>query len=196
MLDLIRWNEPSLWKSIACILFNPIAWNIVARREHRTRFLTKLCGGPYQGCYVLAFLIFTMGLFRDYLYKNAIEHQPTLDLLGNPLIKAIGGTCIFFGAILVVSSTWKLGITGTFLGDYFGILMNERVTSFPFNVVENPMYTGSTLNFLGTAIWYQCPAGLLLTLLVHVMYQIALQYEGPFTAKIYEARSKNEKKQS
>lgn len=40
-----------------------------------------------------------------------------------------------------------------FIGDYFGILMDERVTGFPFNVCENPMYVGSTLNFLATALW-------------------------------------------
>ena len=29
---------------------------------------------------------------------------------------------------------YALGVTGTYLGDYFGILMDEPVTSFPFNV--------------------------------------------------------------
>jgi len=49
---------------------------------------------------------------------------------------------------------WALGITGTYLGDYFGILMDARVTGFPFNVLENPMYIGSTMNFLGISLWY------------------------------------------
>lgn len=39
------------------------------------------------------------------------------------------------------------------LGDYFGILMEDRVTSFPFNVNENPMYNGTVMIFLGTAMW-------------------------------------------
>lgn len=30
------------------------------------------------------------------------------------------------GSTLVVSSMWKLGVTGTYLGDYFGILMDVR----------------------------------------------------------------------
>ena len=38
------------------------------------------------------------------------------------------------------------------LGDYFGILMDQKVTSFPFNVTENPMYWGSTANYLGLAL--------------------------------------------
>ncbi|CAJ0968134.1 unnamed protein product, partial [Ranitomeya imitator] len=36
--------------------------------------------------------------------------------------------------------------------DYFGILMEEKVTGFPFNIMENPMYWGSTANYLGLAL--------------------------------------------
>lgn len=39
------------------------------------------------------------------------------------------------------------------------------------------MYYGSTLSFFGTALWYQSPAGLLLTVLVFVEYKIALTFE-------------------
>lgn len=72
---------------------------------------------------------------------------------------------------------YALGITGTFLGDYFGILMEERVTSFPFNITDAPMYYGSTLSFLGTAILYGRPAGLLLTVEVLLVYWVALGFE-------------------
>jgi phosphatidylethanolamine N-methyltransferase len=58
------------------------------------------------------------------------------------------------GFTFVLSSMYKLGITGTYLGDYFGILMEERVTSFPFNVLDNPMYVGSTMAFFGNALRY------------------------------------------
>ena len=81
------------------------------------------------------------------------------------------------GNILVLSSMWALGITGTYLGDYFGILMDHRVTSFPFNITNAPMYYGSTLSFLGTALLYGKPAGVLLTIEVLVVYWIALSYE-------------------
>ena len=37
-------------------------------------------------------------------------------------------------------------------GDYFGILKEARVTTFPFNVLDNPMYWGSTANYLGWAL--------------------------------------------
>lgn len=31
--------------------------------------------------------------------------------------------------------------------------MNEKVTAFPFNILEHPMYDGSTMIFAGAAAW-------------------------------------------
>lgn len=72
---------------------------------------------------------------------------------------------------------WALGVTGTYLGDYFGILMDEPVTGFPFNITGSPMYWGSAMSFLGVALLRGRVAGLVLTAEVVVMYLIALQYE-------------------
>lgn len=77
----------------------------------------------------------------------------------------------------MLSSFWALGITGTFLGDYFGILMDEMVEGFPFNVTGSPMYWGSTCSFLGVALVRGKLAGLLLTVLVYIVYSVALRYE-------------------
>lgn len=88
---------------------------------------------------------------------------------------------------------WALGITGTYLGDYFGILMDEMVTGFPFSVTDAPMYYGSTMSFLGSALWFGKPAGVALSGLVFVVYKIALSFEDPFTAGIYRKREEREK---
>jgi methylene-fatty-acyl-phospholipid synthase len=117
-----------------------------------------------------------------------LRHQPSYPLLETTEAKYLGYALIASGNTLVLSSTWALGITGTFLGDYFGILMDDIVTGFPFNITDAPMYHGSTCSFLGTAILYGKPAGILLTLWVYVVYQIALSYENPFTAGIYAKR--------
>lgn len=77
----------------------------------------------------------------------------------------------------MISSTYALGLTGTYLGDYFGILLDEPVTGFPFNVMGAPMYNGSSLSFLGTALLYGRPAGLVLSGLVWVVYGVALRFE-------------------
>ena len=108
------------------------------------------------------------------MYERALRHQPLVPAFQSTplayLLLALGNT-------LVLSSYYRLGITGTFLGDYFGILMDEPVTGFPFNVTGAPMYWGSTMSFLGSAILYGRPAGVLLSLLVFTVYYCALQYE-------------------
>ncbi|KAI9146317.1 phospholipid methyltransferase-domain-containing protein [Paraphysoderma sedebokerense] len=186
----IDFSEPTLYYALASIVFNPLYWNIVARREYRTHFITNLFGGAYPGCYALAFSIFTLGIFRDWLFTVAMDHQGTSEMLAQDLYQYLGAALVISGNVFVLSSMWRLGITGTYLGDYFGILMKERVTSFPFNVMENPMYNGSTMVFLGTALWRASPAGVFISVVVFVVYQIALGFEGPFTGMIYSNKNK------
>ncbi|KAI8340877.1 phospholipid methyltransferase-domain-containing protein [Chlamydoabsidia padenii] len=188
-------SQPSFYLALANILFNPIFWNIAARAEYKNHTLTKLAGGDaFKGCAMLAACIFSLGILRDYLYKTSLTVQPIHPLLQSVIVKVAASVLFLAGNVLVLSSMWALGFTGTYLGDYFGILMDARVTGFPFNVCEDPMYTGSTLSFLATALWYASPAGLLLTLVVHLVYRAALRYESPFTAMIYANRK--DKKQT
>ncbi|OMJ24547.1 Phosphatidyl-N-methylethanolamine N-methyltransferase [Smittium culicis] len=182
--------------SAASIAFNPLFWNLVARLEYNTSKLTKLFGGAKQGCYVLGATIILLGFLRDYLFKIAVAQHSSLPANASyfSLSSIIALLLLGVGNILVISSTYALGFTGTYLGDYFGILMSERVVSFPFNLVEHPMYLGSTLNFLGVAIYYRSPVGLLLTSWVAVCYMIASKYEFQFTNMIYSNATKKSPK--
>lgn len=158
--------------------------------EFNYQVITKLAGGNRRyGCYLLAATIFTLGLIRDYLYERALAVQPVAGILDEFVIKALGALLFVGGNVLVLSSMYKLGITGTYLGDYFGILMDHRVTSFPFNVTDNPMYYGSFMSFLGTALFYGKIAGIYISVFVLVMYIVALKFEEPFTAAIYSRRA-------
>ncbi|KAF1951460.1 phosphatidylethanolamine N-methyltransferase [Byssothecium circinans] len=191
MSALVDFSQPSFWISVASILFNPTFWNIAATQEYHNKVLTKLAGGnPRLGCYGLAVTIFSLGIFRDYLYNEALSAQPTHPALLSPLVKYSAIPLFLSGNVLVLTSMWALGVTGTYLGDYFGILMDAPVTSFPFNVSDAPMYHGSTLSFLATAIWHGKPAGILLTGLVAAAYSVARRWEDPFTNMIYEKREK------
>jgi phosphatidylethanolamine N-methyltransferase len=162
--------------------------------EYHNKIITKLFGGnPRLGCYGLAVTIFSLGIFRDYLYV----HPPPLSTTRRPsytnpttttAIKYAAIPLFLTGNTLVLTSMYALGVTGTYLGDYFGILMDAPVTSFPFNVSEAPMYHGSTLSFLATALWYGKPAGVLLTGIVAAAYSVARRWEDPFTGMIYARR--------
>ncbi|TIA92036.1 hypothetical protein E3P89_01258 [Wallemia ichthyophaga] len=216
-------KQPSLWIIIGSIIFNPLFWNIpiysiflilllrwlvkvrvvlivvcaYTQEEYHNKLLTKLAGGrPYLGCYLLAFTIFSLGILRDHLFQQALAAQPNLVPHPDyPTAHIVLAFVLFFtGQLLVITSMFALGVTGTYLGDYFGILMSHRVTTFPFNVVEDPMYIGSTLCFLGTSLWFRSPAGLAISLFVFIVYQVALSFEGPFTAMIYTAKDKKSEK--
>jgi len=189
LLKHIDFSKPSLYRSLASIALNPTAWNIVARNEYRNKTITKVFGGNARnGCYFLATSIFFAGMLRDSLFQKAIAEQPHVQLLPEPLNVIIPAVLVGLGQLFVVTSTWQLGITGTFLGDYFGILMDHRVEGFPFNVLTDPMYVGSTMSFVGASLWYESPAGLLISFYVYVAYVIALRFEGPFTDMIYSNR--------
>lgn len=237
MLLNVDWTEYHFLVALASICFNPIFWNVMARLEYKTHFLTRMWGSPYSGCYFLAVVIFSLGLLRDQLYSFsrihsltylplsflsfhihtlfhsnismlnyfikittktgfcvwsilllsfssyhiALRYQPKFDW-NDTVVSIVSTLLIAIGLILVLSSfyrsrsvvsealfslslppflitpsfvwTCRLGITGTFLGDYFGILMKEKVTGFPFNLTSDPMYNGSSLIFLGDAIAY------------------------------------------
>lgn len=124
-----------------------------------------------------------------------------LSAVRNQIVRALGGpkkvikgmrmmsyVIMAVSTTLVLASSAKLGITGTYLGDYCGVLMEKRVTGFPFNVLDNPMYTGGTGNFLGLALRANNAVGVALTLLASAVYVFISKLEGPFTAMIYANR--------
>lgn len=164
-------------------------WNFGARLEYYTGIPSALAFGNKKiAVWAFAASVFTLGLFRDEIYRDALQAQASSPYLDTPLIKLISLISFSTGSAFVLGSMYKLGVVGTYLGDHFGFLFDERITSFPFNVVDNPMYDGSFLCFLGTALFYAKPAGLFASALVYAMYQVVLLIEEPFTAKIYENR--------
>lgn len=175
-------------RSAISIMFSPFFWNVVGRTEFKTHALTKLTGSKRTACYVFAVAVFSFGLLRDYLYYHALQTQPSCSYLEHPFVKLIGYALGGFGHILVLTSMYTLGITGTYLGDYFGILMDHRVECFPFSFCNNPMYVGSTLSFLGVALHEGKAVGLVLTAWVWTAYKIGLIFEEPFTDFIYSNR--------
>ncbi|KAF8153927.1 phospholipid methyltransferase-domain-containing protein [Crassisporium funariophilum] len=211
--SLVDINKTSLALSLFAIAFNPTAWNIVARNEYRNKTITRIFGGNSRyGCYFLTIMIFSFGILRDQLYHLALFDQPKQAMLPEQYAIIVPAVLFIVGQIFVITSTWALGITGTFLGDYFGILMDHRVEGFPFNVLRDPMYVGSTMCFAATALWYERPAGLFITVYVYIVYLIALRFEGcvsycsattllslivfryrPFTDMIYTRRAEKAK---
>lgn len=123
--------------------------------------------------------IFSIGLSRDNLFRYVVEKNPKYqgELAQSQLITFIAYTFLFIGVILVTSSTYKLGIIGTFQGDSFGILLPEIITGFPYNICSAPMYVGSTINFISFSILNRSIIGIVLSLIVALVYILGAHYE-------------------
>lgn len=181
----------------------PAAWNVVARNEYRRHTLETVLGGKLRGAYVLAVGIFLASFARDAAFQAAMVANPSdsaIPIVPNALVaegarhagliltglKAAAAALLAAGTTLVVTSFTRLGITGTYLGDYFGLLMTERVTAFPFSHFDNPMYLGATVNFFAAALAQNNGVGVALTAWVALVYHVSTTYfENPFTTMIY-----------
>jgi methylene-fatty-acyl-phospholipid synthase len=172
----------------------PTWWNLTARFEYRTRGLTRLfCGHRYVAAYALALAIFLASSLRSVLFHLALQEQPRFALAPNDAwaLDLFAYALLGVGSVLLAGAYYRLGIVNTYLGDYFGILMSERVTGFPFNVMEDPMYNGSTLIYAADALFARSWTGLALTLVIYVTYEVSTHFfEGPFTAYIYSEAAK------
>ncbi|XP_004266821.3 phosphatidylethanolamine N-methyltransferase isoform X4 [Orcinus orca] len=196
LLGYVDPSEPHFVAAVLTIAFNPLFWNVVARWEHKTRKLSGAFGSPHLACCTLGGAILLLNVLRSHCFTQAMLSQPRMQSLDNPLAYRMGLALLGVGGMFVLSSFLALGFTGTFLGDYFGILKETRVTTFPFSVLDNPMYWGSTANYLGWAIMHASPAGLLLTTVVALTYTVAILYEEPFTAEIYRQKASQAHKRS
>jgi phosphatidylethanolamine N-methyltransferase len=192
------------WVAIAgaSLVASPLIWNIVARNEYKNKTMTRLFGSATNGCYALAAWIFFSSLARDKLVDIAIEKSkpasiPYLEDVPLKTMQLAGKALIGVGVGLATLSMYRLGITGTYLGDYFGILMDEPVTAFPFNAkwLPDPMYTGASIGFLGLAVHENSPVGVLLAVFAWSVYKVSTTfYEDPFTAKVYAEKAEREKR--
>ncbi|NWS13083.1 PEMT methyltransferase, partial [Pachyramphus minor] len=164
--------------AVLSIAFNPLFWNVVARWEHKTRVFSRVFGSAHVACYCLGAVILLLNCVRSHCFTEAMKSQPKLEGWDCHWTYYSGLAISAVGTLFVISSFLALGFTGTFLGDYFGILMEAKVTSFPFSILDNPMYWGSTAIYLGWSLMHASPAGLLLTAVVAISYTIAMLYEG------------------
>ena len=190
--SLIDLSDRNLHWTALVIVLCPLIWNVLARLCHRLIPKQTPMSQRYFICYLLMIWIFCFSSYRDYLVRQTILRQPKSLPITNDSLLFTSLSIVFFllGQVFVLSSFYKLGLTGTFLGDYCGILMDAPVRTFPFNVLNNPMYVGSSLSFLGIALFYRSPIGLLLTLEIYFVYRIALLFEEPYTAWIYRQKNK------
>ncbi|KFO27655.1 Phosphatidylethanolamine N-methyltransferase [Fukomys damarensis] len=215
MTWLLHYVDPldsSFGAAVLTIAFNPFFWNVVSALAPNTADKGYSVGsgslalGMQEATNIYLFLLplsptshirsryyhgHQMSVSDNFStgFTQAMLSQPKMEGLDNPTTYCLGIALLSVGTMFVLSSFFALGFTGTFLGDYFGILKEARVTTFPFSIADNPMYWGSTANYLGWALMHASPTGLLLTVVVALVYVVAILYEEPFTAEIYRQKA-------
>lgn len=116
--QIIDVSLQTFWISVGTIILMPTLWNVIGQSEYRFRWITKLCGGTKNGVKLVGTIIFSLSMYRNILYKTAIDQQPVLELDPNvnSLLKIVGAALMFLGFVFVVSSSHQLGFEGTYLG--------------------------------------------------------------------------------
>lgn len=186
--------SPTILLACCGVMVNPLLWNMAARLEYNTHAISRLCGGPRRGVVLLMVFIMSNTFVRTSVFHYMTDINSKWDVLENSFGAAVAGYLVIcVGGLLVLSSAWRLGFFCTFLGDYFGILLDARVTGFPFNVVDDPMYWGSFFIYLGGSIQHASAVALLLASCIGLSYVIAVRFEGPFTSMIYAKREHSKK---
>lgn len=148
-VDLLDHN---LAIAIVATILLPLMWNLLGRLEYYTRIFSRLTIKRIIAVYLCAAVIAALSLYRTALIVVAIRSQQSLQTMDTPLFHALGGIIGILGFSFILGAYYQLGITGTYLGDYFGIFKEERITAFPFNLLDNPMYDGSSMMHLADAI--------------------------------------------
>jgi phosphatidylethanolamine N-methyltransferase len=180
-------NDWEFLSSLFMIIICPVTWNLVARWEFHTKIFSKLAGDNRLAADVFAHILIEMGILRNYLFSRVIRHQNHFELDGSlsTVLTVISVLIVVFGFALNFMAYYRLGIHGIYYADYFDILFPEMVTAFPYNVLDNPLYVGSFMLFFGNALFFRCPAGILLSGVAWIMYKFASILENPMTALIY-----------
>ncbi len=172
---------PEVLRSIASIAWAPIAWNVIPRLEFRHRILSRFVGGNRSiAHYLFAAYILAFSSFREHLFFSAINCTEKWNVPSNVLnnLNALGSALLVGGTVLSASGFYQLRVRFTYMGEYFGFRMPQLVTSFPFNVFPDPMYSGSALMHFGYSFRAASPTGFFLACATGLSYWTA--------AKIFE----------
>lgn len=191
-------TSKAVQRSLAAIAWAPFAWNVFPRLEYRHRVIsTPLFGSRTIALYAFAAYIVCFSSFREHVFFEAIASTPKWtsgDDFIDDIVRAIGTGLLAFGVILSVTGFYHLRITYTYMGEYFGFMMDKLVTSFPFNFAPDPMYNGSVLMHYGYAFRALSPAGLFLSMVTALSYWIAAKiFEEPFMMYCYNLAAKQAK---
>jgi len=172
-----------------------LVWGLLPHLQFRYKLISRFFNNDMdKAADFLAFLLIHIGTFRNYSFTESIFSNKRLDFGDFNIITSLIGLCVlFFGCTLWITSLLKLGLRGSYFGDHFGFLFHEKIESFPFNILENPQYTGSKLFLLGQSILFRSLTGLFLTMTISLLYSfLFFVFEKKNMKKLYPKINEDE----
>ncbi|XP_072415582.1 phosphatidylethanolamine N-methyltransferase isoform X1 [Chiloscyllium punctatum] len=133
---------------------------------------------------------FALGFIGTFLEEEVLDVSKRVKVDKSPGPDQVYPRTLWEAKEVIAGPLAEIFVSSIVTGDYFGVLMEAKILSFPFNLMENPMYWGSTLVYLGWAVMNASPTGLVLTAWVAAVYKVAILVESPFTDEVYRQKEK------
>lgn len=191
-IDFSEYNfVQSVLYSILCFL----GWIIIPHLQYKYKIVSKLIGGDDEKvCDFLAYFLIYTGTIRnqainEMINKNKMMYYGKLEIP----IQIFSYLIMAFGLILLAFSFYRLGLRGMYFGDHFGFLFKEKIISFPYNYFPNAQYVGTTAFFIGFSLAYHSLAGIFMSVLIYLLYQILSILESKKLEIFYPPKNKNNK---
>lgn len=172
--DYIDFTEPNFQFSIVYSFLCFLGWVLIPHLEFKYKILSRFMNGDQEkACDFLSYFLIYTGTMRNHAINEMINKNKTINYgIYEIPAQIIAYSLITFGTTLVTFSFYRLGLRGMYFGDHFGFLLKEKIVSFPYNYFPNAQYVGTTWLLIGVSIAYHSPAGLFISLLVNILYQV------------------------
>jgi methylene-fatty-acyl-phospholipid synthase len=177
-------------------ILSVLVWGLFPHLQYKYKIISKFFNNNMEkAADFLALLLIHIGTFRNYAFTETIFNNKRFDFGDLNIISSIVGLSILlFGSLLWITSLLKLGLRGSYFGDHFGFIFKKRIQSFPFNILENPQYSGSKLFLLGQSILFRSLTGLFMTITISLLYSfLFFVFEKKNLKKIYNKNHDNNK---
>ena len=174
-------NEPSFEEAIFLILSLSIFWLACCYLELNYKLCTKLFNGNTGLAHdSFSFTCIYYGGIRNRLVVSSITNNIKINYGSDSvttILEIVGLGIILFSYLLILSSFYRLGIRNMFYGDFFGFFMKEKIESFPYNFIGHPQYVAASFLYIGYALFYHSPSGIIMAFFTFLSYFLFYLYE-------------------
>jgi len=196
-LDYIDFTETYFLQAMGYSVLCFLLWVLIPHFQFKYKLLSKLTGGDEgKACDFLSYFLIYTGTIRNHAINEMINKNKTISYENFEIpMQIISYAMMAFGLVLVVFSFYRLGLRGMYFGDHFGFLFKEKIISFPYNYFPNAQYVGTTWFFVGFSLAFHSVAGVFVSTVIYLLYQILNVVESR-KLEIFYPPNKSEEKSS